>query len=374
MTAQPVLSVIIVNWNTRDLLARCLESVLAPQRAGGPGRRLEASGGTAEAPPCQGEAGCGDGGAHPPVSGRQSWLEVLVVDNGSSDGSVEMVRDRFPQVRLIANGENLGFTRANNQALAIARGRYLMLLNSDTEVLPGALEAMVAAMDSHPEVGVLGPQLLNSDGTIQSSRRRFPTLATAFVESTVLQRFFPHHPLLRRYYVLDRPDSISQEVDWVVGACLVARREVLEQVGGLDESFFMYSEELDWCRRIRAAGWKVLYLPEAKVVHHEGKSSERDPRHRHEYFQESKCRYFHKHHGPAAAAILRLFISASYGFQLIEEALKLALGHKPDLRRHRIGVYWAVIRHLLAGSARPGPASGGARAHGPHPGETGRWT
>ena len=306
------LSVVIVNWNVRELLRRCLRSVLASGRLGG------------------------------------LAMEVIVVDNASSDGSVEMVRAEFPPVRLIANEENLGFTRANNQGITASRGRYVLLLNPDTEVLGDALGAMVDYMDVHPDVGALGPMLLNPDGSVQSSRRRFPTLATALLESTVFQwELSRDNRILRRYYVLDRPDDEVQEVDWVTGACILMRREAIEEVGLLDEGFFMYSEELDWCRRARGRGWKVIYLPEAKVVHYGGKSSEQVVPFRHIQFQRSKVRYFRKHHGLLWAWILRLFLLAMYVYLLIVEALKWLVGHKRPLRAARVRAYWQVLRSGL---------------------------
>ncbi len=303
----PDLSVLIVNWNVRDLLRHCLHSILA------------------NLPPCK--------------------LEIIVVDNGSTDGSGEMVRTEFPQVHLIANPDNRGFPAANNQGLAVARGRYVLLLNPDTEVVGDALETMVAFADAHPNVGVVGPQLLNPDGTVQSSRRRFPTLATALFESTWLQPYAPRR-LLERYYVLDRPDDEVQDVDWVTGAALMARREAIEQVGPLDEGFFMYSEELDWCRRFREAGWQVVYLPTARIVHYVGKSSEQVLPARHIHFQTSKVRYFRKYHGPVAAEVLRLVILGNYLWQMGLEGGKWLLGHKRALRAERIGAYRQVVRAM----------------------------
>ena len=304
------LSIIIVSWNVKELLQRCLESIFQ----------------------------------HPP-SGLQ--FEVIVVDNASTDGSAAMVRDGFPQVQLLVNDENLGFTAANNQAIARSRGRYVLLLNPDTEVLGDAPATIVGYMDAHPEVGALGPQLLNPDGSIQSSRRRFPTMATAFLESTILQRWFPDNPVLRRYYMLDRPDDRTQGVDWAVGAALLVRKEAIEQVGPLDEGFFMYSEELDWCHRIKAQGWKVVYLPTAKVVHHGAQSSEQVKPFQHIQFQRSKVRYFRKHHGAWKAEALRLFLLATYVYHLLEEAFKWLVGHKRPLRAERVKAYWQVLRSRL---------------------------
>lgn len=305
----PTVSVVIVNWNVRDLLRACLQSVLRARDQG-------------------------------------LALEVIVVDNVSADGSVAMVRTEFSQVRLIANSVNRGFTGGNNQGLELSTGRYLMLLNPDTVVADGALPSLVAYLDSHPGVGVVGPQLLNPDGTVQSSRRRFPTALTAFFESTWLQPWAPRR-ILRHYYVQDRSDSETQAVDWVTGAAMVVRREAYAATGGLDEDFFMYSEELDWCRRIKAAGWEVVYLPEARVVHHEGKSSEQAVAARHINFQRSKIRYFRKYHGRVIAHALRIFLLALYALQLVLEWLKGLTGSRRELRRQRVHAYWQVLRSGL---------------------------
>ena len=301
------LSIVIVSWNVRDLLRRCLASIFAARLPG---------------------------------------LEVIVVDNASGDGSAEMARGEFPAVRLIANARNAGFPAGNNQGFAAARGRFLMTLNPDTEVIGNALAEMIAYLDAHADVGALGPQLLNPYGSPQSSRRRFPTFTTALFESTWLQGFAPRR-VLRRYYVDDVSPDLIQAVDWLTGACIAVRREVLEALGGFDESFFMYSEELDWCRRIKSAGWKVVYLPAAKVIHYAGKSSEQAVAARHINFQSSKVRYFRKYHGSFAAGALRLFLLALYVWQIGLEALKALLGHKRAMRRQRIGAYWQVVRSRL---------------------------
>ncbi len=319
----PDLSIVIVNWNVRDLLRRCLNSVLSSSQY--------------------------------PAAG----IEVIVVDNGSSDGSVEMVRAEFPGVHLIANAENRGFPAANNQGLAVARGRYVLLLNPDTEVVRDALATMVAFADAHPDVGMVGPQLLNSDGSVQSSRRRFPTLATAFFESTWLARYAPRR-LLERYEFLDQSDDVTQDVDWLYGAALMARREAIEQVGPMDEGYFMYSEELDWCRRFRESGagssgrrgWRVVYLPTAQVIHHEGKSSEQVVAARHTHFQTSKVRYFHKYHGRVVGEALRLFLLGNYVWQLGLEGAKWLVGHKRPLRAQRIVAYLQVLRTGLRSPTR----------------------
>jgi N-acetylglucosaminyl-diphospho-decaprenol L-rhamnosyltransferase len=317
------LTVVIVSWNVRALLRRCLQSVVT------------------QAQPVPENGGVRIG---------EREIEILVVDNASTDGSAEMVRDEFPQVHLIANDENRGFTAANNQGLARARGRYLLLLNPDTEIVGDALTAMIHHAQANPEVGALGPRLLYPDGSLQSSRRRFPTFATALVESTVVQEWWQDNRILRRYYMADTPDDAIQTVDWVVGACLLVRRQVYEQIGGLDEGYFMYSEELDWCRRIKAAGWQIVYLPTATIIHHEGKSSEQVVPARQIYFQGSKVRYFRKHHGVFQAEVLRWFLLLTYVYQMAREGIKWIVGHKRPMRAERMSAYRQVLRSGLRGN------------------------
>lgn len=303
----PDLSIIIVNWNVRDLLRDCLRSIDA---------------------------------------GRSSLdVEVIVVDANSADDSVGMVRTGFPWVRLIPCKENVGFPRGNNIGLNEARGEYLLLLNPDTVVLDDALEKMVNFLRTNPDAGAVGPQLLNPDGSVQSSRRRFPTVATGFLESTWLEGLAPG--VLRRYYALDLPDDATADVDWLTGACIMAPRVVYEKVGGLDEGYYMYSEELDWCRRIKQAGWRVVYYPAARVIHHVGKSSEQAVTARHINFQRAKLRYFRKYHGRFVAMSLRCYLLASYAWQLAVEGLKGLLGNKPELRRQRVRAYYDVLRSGL---------------------------
>jgi len=309
------LSIIIVSWNVRPLLERCLRSI--SQSMGG-------------AP-----------------AGDAPRYEVIVVDNGSADGSPDMLRATFPWARLLANSDNRGFAAANNQGLHIAQGRYLMLLNPDTEVVGGGLPAMLQYMDEHPDIGLLGPQLVYPDGAIQPSRRRFPTYATGFIESTAAQRWWPAHPLLRRYYMQDMPDDQVQDVDWLVGACLLLRRQAYEQVGDFDERYFMYSEELDYAYRLRRAGWRAVYLPAARVVHHEGRSSEQVIASRLIMFHTSKVQLYAKLFGPRRACLLRAYLLATFVFQWAEEALKWLLGHKRSLRRERMAAYSQALRSGL---------------------------
>ena len=303
----PDLSIIIVNWNVRDLLRDCLRSI--------------------------------------DVGRGALSVEVIVVDSASADDSVAMMRDQFSWVRLIPCDENVGFPRGNNIGLAEASGMHLLLLNPDTVILEDALPKMVAYLQAHSDVGALGPQLLNPDGSIQSSRRRFPTAATGFLESTWLEGLAPG--VLRRYYALDLPDDAMADVDWLMGACIMVPRAIYEEIGGLDEGYYMYSEELDWCRRIKATGRRVVYFPAAQVTHHVGKSSEQAVTARHINFQRAKLRYFRKYHGRVLAGAMRVFLLSNYAWQLILEGAKGLLGSKPALRRQRVRAYYDVLRSGL---------------------------
>jgi GT2 family glycosyltransferase len=303
------LSVIIVSWNVADLLTACLDSVYAS------------------------------------VPDHDA-LEVIVVDSASSDGTPDVIRMHYPQVTLLPQNENLGFTRCNNIGLETARGRYLLLLNPDTEVIRDALQQMTTYLDAHSDVGIVGPHTLNTDGSHQSTRRRFPTRLTAFFESTWLQGFAPRG-LLDRYYVTDQPDDGAFPVDWVQGSALMARREVYEQIGGLDTGYVMYYEELDWCKRARAASWQAAYLGTALITHHGGKSSEQTGARKHILYQNSKLRYFYKHHGAGFAAVLRLFLMATYLWQIALEGVKWLIDRQRPLRRQRVNTYWQVVRSGL---------------------------
>ncbi len=262
-----------------------------------------------------------------------------------------MIGANYAWVRLLAQADNIGFTAANNLGLAAAAGRHMMLLNPDTEVIDDALAQLVAYLDAHPDVGIVGPHTLNTDGTFQSTKRRFPTLITALFESTWLQPLAPRpvRNQLDRFYTADIPSDATADVDWMQGSALMIRRAAYDQIGGLDAHYIMYSEEVDWCKRAKNAGWRVVYVGSALIIHHGGKSSEQVTARRHIHFQQSKLYYFRKHHGALSAALLRAFLLISYGQQLFMEALKAALGHKRALRRERVQVYRQVIRALVSG-------------------------
>ena len=264
--AAPDISVAVVSYNTCGLLRSCLRS-LADRQADG-----EAS------------------------------LEIIVADNGSSDGSVNMVRSEFPHVHLIETGENLGFGRANNLALQNARGRAFCLLNSDAEVLPGALARSLAALDTDPTIGLLGGQLLWPDGRLQTSYGSDPTLAGVFAEQTFLGALHAAPPAA--------PLTAPTDVDQICGAFMLIRPDAWRQVGGFDPHYFMYNEDVDLNFRLRRAGWRVVFLPDARITHHLGASSSADWQKRARMvsaYNESRFYYFSRFYGPTAGARLRAY-------------------------------------------------------------------
>ena len=394
------LSIIIVSWNVWDLLRGCLASIEQISRPTATGDETVR-------------------GFGPPDAART--LEVIVVDSASQDATVDGVRLRFPWVRLIASDENLGFTRGNNLGYAHSRGETIFFLNPDTEIVPpiasspqspvsspqssvpnlqspvpslqspvsspqppDSLSTLYAALHADPQLGILGPQLRYGDGSLQSSRRRFPTPLTGFFESTWLGRLWPRNPWAQRMHMADWPPTLAHEVDWIMGSAMLCRRAALEghpppglsqsgeeaeaarkpaptptwggpakgASGPFDEGFFMYSEELDLCRRVKAAGWRIAYTPAALVVHYEGRSSEQVAAARHIYFNTSKVRYYRKWFGPAWAEALRRYLRLEFRLQLALEWVKGRLGHKRALRDARVAAYRQVIEALGAARKR----------------------
>lgn len=333
------LSIIIVSWNVWDLLRACLHAIEQLSRPGDP---------TNAQSRCFGPAA------------EHHTVEVIVVDNASQDTTVDGVRARFPWVRLIASSENLGFTRGNNRGYQASRGQSIFFLNPDTEIVAAgktnlspstsdSLWQLYQTLRDNPQIGLVAPQLRYGDNTVQSSRRRFPTRLTGFWESTWLGQLWPHNPWARRLHMADWPETTRQDVDWVNGAAMLARRSALEAIrtpgdnGPFDEGFFMYSEELDLCQRLKQAGWRIVYLPEARVIHYEGRSSEQVVAARHIHFNTSKVRYYRKYFGAGWAEALRRYLLLEFRLQLLIEQSKLALGHRRELRRARIAAYRLVV-------------------------------
>lgn len=277
--SQPVpdISVVIVNWNLLEFLHGCLESV----------RRF------------------GSGVA----------VEVIVVDNNSDDGSVEMVERDFPEVVVIRNSENVGFSRASNQGMKAASGRYLFLLNNDCLVQDSALHRMVAYMDSHPEAGVCGPRVVNSDGTLQVySKGYYPSILRIMGKMFIPERIKYSWVTSSGLYEYDDKKKI-REYDWLSGCALMVRRRALEDVGLLDADVFMYCEDVDWCYRMRKSGWKVMYLPQAQVLHYGGQSMLRQRGAIVGSHAAGLVAYYSRYHGHAAALLFRIVLAAGYAVQ-----------------------------------------------------------
>jgi GT2 family glycosyltransferase len=240
-----LLTIVIVSWNTRRLLDECLASLK---------REIEVTGSKAR------------------LSFDFANTEVFVVDNASADGSPDMVASSYPWVRLVTNQENKGFAVANNQVLKIAQGQFVLLLNPDTQIIEGAIATLLDFLAENAKAGVVAPQLLNSDGTVQRSCRAFPSFSAMVVELLGLSRFLPTGSKLRQYKMLDWNHDDERQVDQPEGACLMIKQEVLKDIGFFDEEFFMLFEEVDWCYRAKEAGWQIWFTPKAKVVHHYGQS------------------------------------------------------------------------------------------------------
>lgn len=242
--------------------------------------------------------------------------EIFVVDNASSDGSPEMVEREFPKVKLIRNKENLGFAKANNQAIKLSNGRYILLLNSDTIVLDGALDRIVGFMEDHPDAGVAGCKLLNSDGTLQMSVSEFPCLFSLYWTNSLLQRIFPKKKVGG---VINKPHFYSriQEVDWILGAAFILSKSVIKQIGSLDEKFFMYGEEVDLCYRIKKGGWKAYFYPEAKIIHLLGMSEKEVNNKTIARRVRSKYYYYGKYYGYIGSILVCCFLILSSGRRLM---------------------------------------------------------
>ena len=288
-TGRPAISVIIVNYNTQGLLQACLRTVFRE---------------AAEVP-----------------------LEVLVIDNGSADGSVQMVRAEFPRVRLTVNAANRGFAGPNNDGIRGSRGEYVLLLNSDTEVRPGALRILKRFLDEHPEAAACGPMLLNSDGSVQHSVRGFPTLWTHACDMLFLDRLFPRTRFFGRGAMAYFPYDRTAAVDHVMAAAFLVRGDVLSTVGLLDERFVLYHNDMDWCYRMVQDGWRIYYVHDSQVVHHGGKTMDlvnRDLAYLDEQWNNTML-FYQKHYGRASVAAFKIilaigFVPRALGWWLIRAA------------------------------------------------------
>lgn len=275
--------------------------------------------------------------------------EVIVVDNASADGSVATVRERFLDVRVIANTTNVGFGRAANQGMLAARGEVVVVLNPDASVQPGFFTATQEFLAQEPHIGLLGPHVVHADGTTQPSCRRSYSLASALLESTPLQWWFGETPDLRRFYCRDLDETQAARVDWVEGACLIARREVLQAVGGFDPRYFMYFEETDWCGRIKAAGWDVAFFPGAQVLHHRSQSADQDLTARALNFHRSRHKFLVKERGRLVALLLRVVIGLLFAVFAAQQSVKSLIKPRNLELRQNVAVLGRVTLWYLIG-------------------------
>jgi GT2 family glycosyltransferase len=304
-------SVIIVSWNTRDILRDCLESI-AEQT-------------------------------------RRVTYEIIVVDNASSDDTVEMLKRDFSQVTVVENEENLGFSRGNNIGIDRSSGRYMALINSDVILLDGCLDRMVDYMDSHANTGMAGPRILNHDGSLQVSCRKFPTLWNNFCQAIGLNYLFPKSPLFSEPFMKYWAHDQEREVDVLSGCFWMIRREALEQVGLLDEAFFFYGEDIDWCKRFHKADWGVTFYPGAEAIHLGAASSRRMPIKFYLELQKADLRYWRKHHGRLGKFAYACVITFRHALRLVLGGMLYVLrpSQRPEtgykLKRNSACLRWLFL-------------------------------
>jgi GT2 family glycosyltransferase len=303
--SRPAVSIVIVSWNTREVLRDCLRTVYEQT--------------------------------------RDVAFEVIVVDNASTDGSAEMIRSAFPQTLPLVNSVNRGFAAANNQGLEAAQGRYVLLLNSDTQVLDGAIDKMVRFADAHPEAAAAACRVLNSDRTWQPTCFLFPSALNLLIAALYLNKLFPRSRLWGRERMTWWDGLEARAVDVVTGCFILVRREAIQQVGVLDESYFMYGEEADWCYRFRKAGWKVLFTPSAQIVHLGGVSSAQRKGPMCLQLRASLLLFLRKHRGMASYVAGCAFVSL---FFLLRLPLWLATAAASGGARAE---NWETVRTYAAG-------------------------
>lgn len=311
-------SIIIVNWNTKDILKDCLKSVYEQTKG--------------------------------------IDYEVIVVDNTSTDGSVEMVKKQFPHITLLKNSENRGFSAANNQGIAVTKGRYILLLNSDTIVLGNAIAETVSFADVSPDAAVVGCRVLNPDRTLQPTCFMFPSLLNMLLSSSYLYKLFPRSKFFGREEMTWWDSKDTREVDVVKGCFMLIRKEAIREVGVMDEQYFMYCEETDWCYRFKKAGWQIIYAPVAEVVHIGGASTDQMQSEMLLQLRGSKLIFLRKHKGKMVHLIARI-LTALFFFIRIPYWLGMAIFSKAGrsyywqrVKIYARGAFYALIRyeHLLS--------------------------
>ncbi len=319
----PMVSVIIVSWNARKYLEQCLTTLT--------------------------EEVC----RYP--------MEIIVVDNKSSDGSIECVQQQFPQVRLICNDANVGFAKANNLGIAQSRGKYLCLVNSDVKVLSGCITKLVEYAEARPKVGVVGPYVIGGDGLLQRSCRGFPNLWNMFWRALAFDTLLPKARIFSGYMLWHWPQIEEAEVEVLSGCFWLIKREAYAEVGGLDENFFMYAEDIDWCLRFHRAGWKLMFMPEAKAIHYGGASAANAPLRFYLEMQRADLQYWNKNHSGLAvgcyfliACLHQIVRVLGFGlFSLITKQRKTECLHKVELG-------WKCLKWLF--DRKPIPGSNAVRS------------
>lgn len=293
------LSVTICSWNTRDDLRACLASLQAVR--------------------------------------DEAAFEVIVVDNNSADQSAEMVEAEFPWVRLEKMYKNLGFAGGHNHAIAMRQAPHAFPLNSDTIVHGGAIRKLLDFAAEHPDYGIVGPKLLNPDGSLQFSCRRFPNPIAALFRNTPFGKLFPNNRFTREYLMQDLDHTKPLEVDWVSGAAFLVRQEVIERVGLFDEEYFMFCEDVDWCWRTWNAGFKVVYFPDAVITHAIGRSTDKAPNRMIGRFHRSMFRFYTKNMLPRVFVLWRPFAWLGAAFAIASRAAIFITKNKIDNVRRRFG-------------------------------------
>lgn len=286
------LTITIASWNTREILRSCLQSLEAVR--------------------------------------DEAAIEVVVFDNASEDGSPDMVRDDFPAVTLLKSDANLGFGAAHNRAMAVGGGRFFMPFNSDALMLPGAIPALLQFAQERPKAGFIGPKIQNPDGSLQYSCRRFPTIEAALFRNTFLGRLFPNNRFTREYLMQEWPHDEPRQVDWLSAAAVMVRREMVEQIGGFDERFFMYCEDVDWCLRAHEAGWENWYVPSAVVKHTIGRSTDIVANKMIRVFHKSMWLFYKKHYIHKVPLLVRPLIPLGLW---LRGSLYIVKNHWDALRR-----------------------------------------
>lgn len=310
--AFPLLSVVIVSWNARAFLAECLESL-----------------------------------ERDVYEGR---IETIVVDNASADDSAEMVRIRFPGVKLIRNTENLGFAKANNIGIRQCSGEFVALVNSDVHVLQDCLTKLVAYCQSRPSVGLVGPFIIGGDGKQQASCRGAPSLWNMLCRALALDVVFSNSRWFNGYFMGHWDHCSTASVDILSGCFWLAPRRALDDVGLLDETFFIYGEDMDWCKRFRDAGWGVVFFPEARAVHYGGASSANSPIRFFVEKQKADAQYWRKHHSAWAVRAYLAISILHHGLRVVGYSLRmLVTAGSSEIPRYKVQRSAACMRWLVGG-------------------------